>query len=70
MEFLSDLKNLCSVIDDIFYNSMKNDKEAKEPKTLAAHFDGEEYTEEELVEIKKFAEFVKSKRKQSRPAQK
>lgn len=33
------------------------------PITLAAHFDGDEYTEEELDEIKKFAEFVKSKRK-------
>lgn len=31
--------------------------------TIAAHFDGDEYTEEELDEIKKFAEFVKSKRK-------
>lgn len=30
--------------------------------TIAAHFDGSEYTEEELEEIKKFAEFVKSKR--------
>lgn len=34
-----------------------------EPTTLAAHFDGDEYTEEELEEIKKFAEFVKSQRK-------
>ena len=33
-----------------------------EPQTIAAHFDGDEYTEEELDEIKKFAEFVKSKR--------
>lgn len=31
---------------------------------LAAHFDGDEYTEEELEEIKRFAEFVKSKRKE------
>lgn len=31
--------------------------------TLAAHFDGDEYTEDELKEIKQFAEFVKSKRK-------
>lgn len=38
-------------------------KEYKEPSTIAAHFDGDEYTEEELDEIKKFAEFVKSKRK-------
>ena len=34
-----------------------------EPTTLAAHFDGDEYTEEELDEIKQFAEFVKNKRK-------
>ena len=33
------------------------------PDTLAAHFDGDEYTEEELEEIKQFAEFVKNKRK-------
>lgn len=35
----------------------------EEPKTLAAHFDGDEYTEDELDEIKRFAEFVKAKRK-------
>ncbi len=34
-----------------------------EPMTIAAHFDGDEYTEEELDEIKAFAEFVKTKRK-------
>ena len=33
-----------------------------EPNTLAAHFDGEEYTADELEEIRKFAEFVKAKR--------
>lgn len=33
------------------------------PQTIAAHFDGSEYTEEELEEIKQFAAFVKSKRK-------
>lgn len=33
-----------------------------EPQTIAAHFDGSEYTAEELDEIKRFAEFVKSKR--------
>lgn len=32
------------------------------PITLAAHFDGDEYTEDELAEIRQFAEFVKSKR--------
>jgi predicted transcriptional regulator len=32
-------------------------------QTIAAHFDGDEYTEEELDEIRQFAEFVKNKRK-------
>ena len=36
-----------------------------QPTTLAAHFDGEEYTASELEEIKNFAEYVKTKRKQS-----
>lgn len=35
----------------------------QKPNTLAAHFDGTEYTEEELDEIRRFAEFVKNKRK-------
>ena len=34
-----------------------------ESTTIAAHFDGDEYTEEELEAIREFAEFVKSKRK-------
>ena len=33
--------------------------------TLAAHFEGDEYTEDELNEIKQFAEFVKNKNKKS-----
>ena len=32
-------------------------------QTMAAHFDGDEYTEAELDEIRQFAEFVKNKRK-------
>ena len=35
----------------------------EEPTTLAAHFDGDEYTEEELDEIKQFAEFVNKGKK-------
>lgn len=34
----------------------------EQPVTLAAHFDGAEYTEDELQEIRQFANFVKSKR--------
>ena len=40
-----------------------SDEEANQPQTLAAHFDGDDYTPEEMDEIKKFAEFVRSKRK-------
>lgn len=41
--------------------------EPSEPTTLAAHFDGNEYTEDELEEIRQFAEFVKSKRGKNSP---
>ena len=34
-----------------------------EPTTLAAHFDGDDYTEDELDEIKQFAQFVKNRSK-------
>lgn len=51
-------------IGEVFYNSMKDEPKMKRPNsTIAAHFNGDEYTEEELEEIKQFAEFVKSKRK-------
>ena len=36
----------------------------EQPSTIAAHFDGDEYTEEEIDKIKEFAEFVKSQRKE------
>lgn len=32
------------------------------PQTLAAHFEGEGYTEDELNEIRQFAEFVKNRK--------
>ena len=34
-----------------------------EPQTIAAHFDGDEFTQEELNKIEEFANFVKSNRK-------
>lgn len=40
-----------------------DDSTIEEPTTIAAHFDGDDYTEEEMDEILKFAEFVKAKRK-------
>lgn len=36
--------------------------ELQHPHTLAAHFDGDEYTEDEMDEIRRYAEFVKSRR--------
>lgn len=36
--------------------------EAEPPHTLAAHFEGESFSEEELREIEDFVRFVKSKR--------
>ena len=59
---LSTLKKLsadlgCSI--DYLADDSSNDK----PLTIAAHFDGDEYTEDELDEIRQFAEFVKNKRK-------
>lgn len=33
------------------------------PQTISAHFSGEDYTEDELEEIKQFAAFVKSRKK-------
>lgn len=35
----------------------------EEPKVLAAHFDGKDFTEEEWQEIEDFVRFVKSRRK-------
>ena len=36
--------------------------EQEHPHTLAAHFEGEEFSDEELREIEDFVRFVKSKR--------
>lgn len=37
--------------------------ESYQPVTMAAHFDGNEFTEDELDDIRQFAAFVKNKRK-------
>lgn len=66
--FSSDLKHLPKeqrILNEKNIRSILNDRIDKnnEPTTVAAHFDGTEYTEEELDEIRQFAEFVKNKRK-------
>ena len=40
-----------------------DDEYSAPSQTLAAHFDGDEFTESELDEIRQFAEFVKNRRK-------
>ena len=34
----------------------------QEPTTLAAHFDGDDFTEDELEDIRAYADFVKNRR--------
>lgn len=46
-----------------FQEAERMDVGAPKPATIAAHFDGDEYTEEELEEIRQFAEFVKNRKK-------
>ena len=59
---LSTLKKLCSYFGCTL-DYLADDDSSDQPTTLAAHFDGAEYTEDELEEIKNFAAFVKGKRK-------
>ena len=53
IELLSKLAHGLGVSLDAFVDS------DDEPTTIAAHFDGDEFTEEELDEIRQFAAFVK-----------
>lgn len=59
---LSTLKKLCAYFE-CSLDYLADDNVRTESTTMAAHFDGDEYTEDELDEIKAFAEFVKAKRK-------
>ena len=71
MELLDKIADLFNVeVADLYFDRSKQDEHIKKmreamglPTTIAAHFDGDEYTEEELEQIRKFAEFVKSQRK-------
>ena len=59
---LSTLKKLCAYFN-CSLDFLADDNVSEEPQTLAAHFEGEDFTEDEMDEIKRFAEFVKNKRK-------
>ena len=59
---LSTLKKLCTYFNctlDYLADDAVNDQ----PTTIAAHFDGDDFTEDELDEIRQFAEFVKNRKK-------
>ncbi|MCP3778759.1 helix-turn-helix transcriptional regulator [Paenibacillus sp. MZ03-122A] len=44
-------------------NIKSDDQEFQEIQTIAAHFDGEDYTDEEMQEILDYVKYIKSKRK-------
>lgn len=58
LKFLADFFNVTTD----FLLGRTDIKNPYEPNTIAAHHDGEEWTEEELKDIEKFKEFVKSRR--------
>ena len=60
---LSTLKKLCSYFNCSLDYLADDTVDTEFEDTIAAHFDGKEYTLEELEEIRNFAEYVKSKRK-------
>lgn len=53
------LFRVCKIFG-VTVNDMYGMKSENEPTTIAAHFDGSEYTEEQLDRIKAFAAFIKS----------
>ena len=59
---LSTLKKLCAYFGCTL-DYLADDAVVEQPSVLAAHFDGDEYTEEELEEIRQFAAFVKNRKK-------
>lgn len=59
---LSTLKKLCAYFN-CSLDFLADDNVSEEHQTLAAHFEGDDFTEDEMDEIMQFAAFVKNKRK-------
>lgn len=59
--------NVCKICNALGITADELEKmvadDTYQPTTLAAHFDGKEYTESEMEEIKNFADFVRNRRK-------
>ena len=72
MDFLDAGDSITEIGKDGYINHISKYHFEPSPQfshTLAAHFDSDEYTDEELEEIKRFAEYVKSKRKEKNETQ-
>ena len=57
---LSTLRKLSAYLGCSIDYLADDDNNDNKTTTLAAHFDGDEYTEEQLERIKEFAKFIKS----------
>ena len=58
---LSTLKKLCTYFNCTL-DYLADDAVDDSPTTIAAHFDGDEYTEDELEDIRAYADFVRNRR--------
>jgi len=57
------IEKLCSILKISPNELLDWEQPINKPTTIAAHFEGEEFTEEEMNDIKKYIQFVISKRK-------
>lgn len=62
-EILEQIADYFNVDMDYLLGRTSKTTKVINPNTLAAHFDGDEYTAEELEKIREFAAFVKASRK-------
>lgn len=60
---MSKIDKICEFFHIQRSDLMEDKSSFPEVNTLAAHFEGEEFSEAEMEEIKNFVEFVKNKRK-------
>lgn len=57
------VEKLCRILNTTPNELYGWEAQEEEPHTIAAHFDGEDFTHAEMEEILRFAEFVKNKRR-------
>ena len=59
---LETIKKIATALD-VSIDVLMTGEPSQPVQTIAAHFDGDDFTPEELEKIRQFAEFVKSQRK-------